>query len=277
MSWTADGEVARNLRKLPQPLRGDRVSCLALLSGLRSCFVEPDPAGQPAGADRVGEAVGDDRGDDRDRGDVEDQVPVADVGLEHEEGEEHRGDALGAEPGHEQLLRLRDPGPQEGEHHRRRAGRRAGRRRRRRPAAGRSWSKPVATIRPPKTKKVSTWRIALVFSANSTKPSRHFALARPHRDPADEGGDQAVADRDFGEAEGEEGEADRVDPLVARGDAAAREGGGAGDPPSDPEGDPDRGADGRLARPASPLRRRRRRRARRGRGRRGRRAAPGRR
>ena len=33
------------------------------------------------------------------------------------------------------------------------------------------WWKPVATIRAPKTKKVSTCRIALVFSANSTKPS----------------------------------------------------------------------------------------------------------
>ena len=32
------------------------------------------------------------------------------------------------------------------------------------------WSKPVATISAPKTKKVSTWKIVLAFSANSTKP-----------------------------------------------------------------------------------------------------------
>src|SRR4051812_39827896 len=38
-------------------------------------------------------------------------------------------------------------------------------------SGGMLWWKPVATIRAPKTKKVSTWRIALVFSANSTKPS----------------------------------------------------------------------------------------------------------
>ena len=38
-------------------------------------------------------------------------------------------------------------------------------------SGGMLWWKPVATIRAPKTKKVSTCRIALVFSANSTKPS----------------------------------------------------------------------------------------------------------
>ena len=51
----------------------------------------------------------------------------------------------------------------------------------------------------------------------------HVALGRRHRDPTDEGGDQPVADGHFGEAEGDEGEADRVDALVARSQAAARE------------------------------------------------------
>ena len=41
------------------------------------------------------------------------------------------------------------------------------------------WSKPVATIRAPKTKNVSTCRIALVFSANSTKPSGTSRSAAP--------------------------------------------------------------------------------------------------
>ncbi len=41
------------------------------------------------------------------------------------------------------------------------------------------WSKPVATISAPKTKKVSTWKIALAFSANSTKPSGTSRSAAP--------------------------------------------------------------------------------------------------
>jgi hypothetical protein len=54
---------------------------LLWLSGSRALAgaVEADAAGEPLGADGVGEAVGDDRADDRDRGDVEDQLSVADV------------------------------------------------------------------------------------------------------------------------------------------------------------------------------------------------------
>ena len=40
-----------------------------------------------------------------------------------------------------------------------------------RTSGGMLWWKPVATIRAPKTKKVRTWKIVLVFSANSAKPS----------------------------------------------------------------------------------------------------------
>ena len=107
------------------------------------------------------------------------------------------------------------------------------------------WSKPVATISAPKTKKVMTWRMALVFSANSTKPCGDVALRRAHRDPADEGRDQAVSEGDIGEPEGEEGEADRIDPLVARGQATPRQ--AVVVPAAEhPQGDPDQPADNRL-------------------------------
>src|SRR5207248_579433 len=48
-----------------------------------------------------------------------------------------------------------------------------------------------------------------------------LVLGPAHDDPGDEGGDEAVADRDVGEPEGDEAEADGVDPLVVRGDPAA--------------------------------------------------------
>ena len=97
-----------------------------------------------------------------------------------------------------------------------------------------------------------------MFSANSTKPCGHVALARRHRDPADEGGDQPVAEGDFGEAEGEEGEADRVDPLVARGQAAAGQA-VVQAPAEHAEADADQRRRPPPRRPASPLRCRRRR------------------
>ena len=104
----------------------------------------------------------------------------------------------------------------------------------------------------------------------------NVALGGPHRDPADEGGDQAVADRDFGEAEGGEREPDRVDALVAGGDPAA------GQVVVEAPAERSRGRCRRRRRTAprrraSPLRCPRRRRGRRGRGRRGRRAGRGRR
>ena len=71
-------------------------------------------------------------------------------------------------------------------------------------------------------------------------------LGDPHRDPADEGGDQAVADRHVGEAEGGERETDRVDPLVARGDAAAGQV-AVKAPAEHPEADADGRAEQRLA------------------------------
>ena len=52
---------------------------------------------------------------------------------------------------------------------------------------------------------------------------RDLVLGDAHRDPRDEGGDQAVADRHVRQPEGREAEAERVDPLVAGGDPAARQ------------------------------------------------------
>ena len=74
-----------------------------------------------------------------------------------------------------------------------------------------------------------------------------IVLGSAHRDPADEGGDQPVADRHFGEPEGDKGEADRVDPLIALGEAAARQ--PLVQPPAEvAERQPDPGADHRLPR-----------------------------
>ena len=50
-------------------------------------------------------------------------------------------------------------------------------------SGGIEWWKPVATISAPKTKKVSTWKIALAFSANSTKPSGTSCSAAPSAMP----------------------------------------------------------------------------------------------
>ena len=197
-------------------------SAVAQLHAAGVALATADAAGHPAGADGVGEAVGDDRADDRDRGDVEDQARRAPTSrLEHEEGEEHRGDALRPEPGHEQLLRAR-------------ACRCA--RRRASTATGRATSRA-------KTTKSDQRRDAVVEAGGDDQGAEDeegdhledragvlgeldealgdVALGRAHRDPADEGGDQPVADRHVGEAEGDEGEADRVDPLVAGGEAAA--------------------------------------------------------
>ena len=65
------------------------------------------------------------------------------------------------------------------------------------------------------------------------------------RDPADEGGDEAVAERDVGEPEGEESEPDRVDALVAPRDPAGDD---VVEPPAEePDSDPDHDAEARLA------------------------------
>ena len=60
----------------------------------------------------------------------------------------------------------------------------------------------------PKTKKVSTWKIALTFSENVGEPLGDLVLGVGEGDPGDEGGDQAVAEGDVGDAEGEQAEAD---------------------------------------------------------------------
>ena len=106
-------------------------------------------------------------------------------------------------------------------------------------------SKPVATMIAPKTKKVSTWKIALTFSEKSTKRSVISCSKKPSVIAGDEGGDQPVAEGDVGEAERGEAEADRVDALVA----------GVTPPGTTrcsharqhPERDPDHGPERRLA------------------------------
>ena len=75
-------------------------------------------------------------------------------------------------------------------------------------------------------------------------------------DPADEGGDQPVAEGDVGEPEGEHPDPERVDPLVAADDPAARQ--VLGEPAGAPaQGDPDHSADRGLAEQLQPLLRRR--------------------
>src|SRR3954453_8223967 len=62
----------------------------------------------PARAHRVGQAVGHDRAQDRERRDLEDELALAHGGLQDEEGEQHRRDALWTEPGDERLLWTRE-------------------------------------------------------------------------------------------------------------------------------------------------------------------------
>jgi hypothetical protein len=71
-------------------------------------------------------------------------------------------------------------------------------------------------------------------------------LGHPEGDPADEGGDQPVPDRNVGDAVGEDANPQREDALVASDDPASRQ--MLGEPAgSQAEGDPDRGPNGGLA------------------------------
>ena len=89
-------------------------------------------------------------------------------------------------------------------------------------SGGMLWSKPVATISAPKTKKVMTWRIALAFSANSTKPCGTSCSVAPIAIPQTKAAISPLPKVTSEKPEGDEREADRVDPLVARGQATAR-------------------------------------------------------
>ena len=70
---------------------------------------------------------------------------------------------------------------------------------------------------------MSTWRIELTFSLNTTKSSAMSWSATAERDPADEGRDQPVAEGDVGQAVGQQPNAERVDPLIAPHDAPTGE------------------------------------------------------
>ena len=146
--------------------------------------------------------------------------PLSTLRLEDEQGEQHRGHSLRPEPGHEGLLRPRDPGPDEGELD--------GDRPRDQEGEGDEEDQrrdAVVEAGGDDQRAEDEERQHLQDRAGVLgeldEALGHVALGGAHRDPADEGGDQAVADRDVGEAEGDEGEPDRVDALVAGRDPAA--------------------------------------------------------
>ena len=171
--------------------------------------------------------------------------PVSHLGLEHEEGEQHRRHALRPEPGHERLLGTGNAGADEGELDRDRPGDQQGEGDeddQRRDAVVEAGGDDQRT----EDEEGQHLEDRAGVLGEFDEALGDFALGGAHRDPADEGGDQAVADRHVGEAEGDEGETDRVDPLVAGGEAAARE---VMVKPAaeESEGDADQAAEQRLA------------------------------
>src|SRR5215218_7781344 len=147
---------------------------------------------------------------------------MLDVAAQHEEREQHRGDALGTEPGDERLLRLGQLRPEEREQHRDRTRdeQREGDEHRERPnralVAGRDDERPEDEERQDLEDRAHVLR-------EVDEALRDLVLGDPERDRADERGDQAVAEGDIGEAEGHQTDADRVDALVAPGHAAGHD------------------------------------------------------
>ena len=77
-------------------------------------------------------------------------------------------------------------------------------------------SKPVATMIAPKTKKVSTWKIALTFSEKSEKRSVISCSEMPSVIPRTKAAISPLPKVTSASAERGEPEADGVDALVAR-------------------------------------------------------------
>ena len=86
----------------------------------------------------------------------------------------------------------------------------------------------------------------LTFSLKTTKSSAIVVIGDRQRDPADEGGDQAVAEGDVGNPVGEQSDAQRVDPLISADDSPTRQ--MMGEPAGAlAEDNPDHRSEGRLA------------------------------
>ena len=169
---------------------------------------------------------------------------MADIRVEHQLGEQDPGHPLGAEPGDERPVRAGQADPEEGEADRDRP------RNQQREGDEGDEQRNVGVVaggddQPAEGEEGEHLQDRADVLAEDHEVVGDVVFGDGERDPADEGGDQAVAEGDVGNAVGEQAHAQRVDPLVAADDSPA--GQVVGEPPRGlAEDDPDDRAEGGL-------------------------------